>query len=81
LWWHDAALVIGPTGSALLLCGPIPTATATHEFAVSWLVPARSPHLTGIWGQCLLLTQSGVRDAGEIERAITAARVRRMAAL
>jgi hypothetical protein len=35
----DAAVV---TGSALLLCGPITTATATNKFAVSSLVPARS---------------------------------------
>src|SRR5262249_35670820 len=32
-----------PTVSALPLCGPITTATATPRFAASSLVPARSP--------------------------------------
>ena len=42
----DAAVVTEQTVSALPLCGPITTATATHKFAASCLVPARSPHLS-----------------------------------
>jgi hypothetical protein len=35
------------------------TGTATPKFAVSCLVPARSPDLSTDWGQCPLLAQSG----------------------
>jgi hypothetical protein len=42
----DDAVVTEPTVSALPLCGPITTSTATHKFAASCLVPARSPRLS-----------------------------------
>ncbi len=45
----DTAVVTEPNRfSALPLCGLITTATATHKFAASCLVPARSPHLSAV---------------------------------
>ena len=42
----DDAVVTEQTVSALPLCGPITTATATRKFGASCLVQARSPHLS-----------------------------------